>query len=529
MGLVSNIAKTVDQAVLVQSLQKIVSPALFGGAAAITAIDTMRAKPEERVDRFVRDASLLGITALSAWGGFKLLGENDMHNVRLGVHMVRDAMARAGKPVTNELDQLLNKADGNALRNMLNPDEIGRLRDALPKDVPGILDIEEALAHYSEKAGGVVTDAIKPFLDAEALKEGEWAIKHSISADEFKGLVGELKSKIELPFASLKDEAEGLFDRIVPPPSNMTFQELREGIVDLSLLGLFPVLGGIVGGAVGNILTKKPWLEDLRNQSKEGAFQYLANIVLCNVGAMGALGGLGVLDKFKPGIANSRTARLVGLTAGVISVGVVGGSAIANFIGKNFLNPLFDHGPGYMMKNLREHVKEKGIVHGMLNDLYAERHPEAADVALHVDDFATIGYLSGLRWVAPLLPMLYSFSGFRAGIGYRNGELEEKGPLSDVKPVQDVLETTDNRPLIMPKLHGVNTATAPLTSPASMPQMLALSTATPAPKAASPAYLPQTLGIQQAPVPQAQLATGGNPFQMVMTTPPLPQRLVQSA
>jgi len=44
------------------------------------------------------------------------------------------------------------------------------------------------------------------------------------------------------------------------------------------------------------------------------------------------------------------------------------------------------------------------------------------DVSLHVDDVATVAVLSGLKWIEPALPILYSISGYRAGIGYRNGE-----------------------------------------------------------------------------------------------------------
>ncbi len=35
---------------------------------------------------------------------------------------------------------------------------------------------------------------------------------------------------------------------------------------------------------------------------------------------------------------------------------------------------------------------------------------------------ATVGVMSGLKWIEPLLPGLYALSGYRAGIGYRNGE-----------------------------------------------------------------------------------------------------------
>ena len=57
----------------------------------------------------------------------------------------------------------------------------------------------------------------------------------------------------------------------------------------------------------------------------------------------------------------------------------------------------------------------------MFKDLNNERHPEAVDLSLHVDDIASVGFLSGFKWIGPVLPLLYSVSGYRAGIGYRNG------------------------------------------------------------------------------------------------------------
>ena len=49
-----------------------------------------------------------------------------------------------------------------------------------------------------------------------------------------------------------------------------------------------------------------------------------------------------------------------------------------------------------------------------------ERKPEALDVCLHTDDIATVSLLSGLKWIEPALPILYSVSGYKAGSGYRN-------------------------------------------------------------------------------------------------------------
>ena len=88
------------------------------------------------------------------------------------------------------------------------------------------------------------------------------------------------------------------------------------------------------------------------------------------------------------------------MIAGIVSTGIIGGSAIANAIGNKIINPIFG--------------QEK------TNELYRERKPEALDIGLHTDDIATVAVMSGLKWIEPALPLMYAISGYRAGIGYRN-------------------------------------------------------------------------------------------------------------
>ena len=49
-----------------------------------------------------------------------------------------------------------------------------------------------------------------------------------------------------------------------------------------------------------------------------------------------------------------------------------------------------------------------------------ERKPELIDLGMYTDDIATVALLSGLKWIEPSLPFLYSISGYKSGIGYRN-------------------------------------------------------------------------------------------------------------
>lgn len=188
-----------------------------------------------------------------------------------------------------------------------------------------------------------------------------------------------------------------LLNNLIPEPENISSHEIFSEIGRLSVYGLIPVLGGIVGGIAGDMTVDKNYKEKIPNKIKEGVYQYLANIFLCNVGAGIALG---ILEQFK---IKSKAARALGMVVGIIATGVVGGSFIANYIGKHFVNRCFS--------NKQNENKRK---------------PEPLDICLHTDDIATVAVMSGLRWIEPTLPALYSISGYRAGIGYRGKHTNKK-------------------------------------------------------------------------------------------------------
>jgi hypothetical protein len=170
----------------------------------------------------------------------------------------------------------------------------------------------------------------------------------------------------------------------------------------LSVLGLIPVAGGVAGGILADKITGTGSKEATANKFKEGLFQFLANIALCNVGAAITLGTAKILESrgvIKP---LTRLKKMGVLLTGVVGAGIVGGSAIANYIGKKIINPAFDG-------------NDEGKI-------YDERKPEMLDIALHVDDITAAGVISGFNWIEPLIPLLYFISGYRAGVGYRNGE-----------------------------------------------------------------------------------------------------------
>lgn len=207
---------------------------------------------------------------------------------------------------------------------------------------------------------------------------------------------------IPVLFEKLKDDSNRtvLFKTLFSENKNLTSSEIFSEIKRLSTLGAVPVASGIAGGIIADTVTGTSSLKRNANKIKEGFYQYFANIFLCNVGAGAALYGAeklhqkGIINSFTPG------KKLVTILTGITATGIVGGSYIANFLSKKIINPLFGQ------------KKERGI--------YCERKPEALDIALHSDDIATAGVLSGVKWIEPMLPVMYFLSGFRAGTGYRN-------------------------------------------------------------------------------------------------------------
>lgn len=203
-------------------------------------------------------------------------------------------------------------------------------------------------------------------------------------------------SEIKAIFKEIGVSKQGqkFLNKLVPNPENIDSNHIFSEIGRISILGLMPVLGGIAGGIVGDKLTEKDWKEKIPDKIKEGTYQYIANIFSCNIGA-----GVALFAMEKANI-NSKAARATGMIGGILLMGLVLGNAVANWVGKTLIDPIFNN---------------------KKNATTPERTPEVLDVSLHIDDVATVAVMSGLKWIEPALPVLYSISGYRAGIGYRNG------------------------------------------------------------------------------------------------------------
>lgn len=252
-------------------------------------------------------------------------------------------------------------------------------------------EIPKSIKELKKDATGLVEDFLKKNqIDEKSKQLLEKAKENILKYKEVKTL-----------FKNFENNKNGkeLLNKLIPDPENIDSKEIFSEIGRLSVFGLIPVLGGITGGIIGDKLTTDKWKKKIPDKIKEGSYQYLANIFLCNIGAGGALA---IMEKLN---IRSKGHRAIGMIGGIIATGVIGGSTIANLIGNKIINPLFEHG--------HKHKKEH---------LFDERKPEPLDIGLHTDDIATVAVMSGLKWIEPALPIMYSVSGYRAGIGYRNGK-----------------------------------------------------------------------------------------------------------
>ena len=195
---------------------------------------------------------------------------------------------------------------------------------------------------------------------------------------------------------------EKFLKNLIPEPENITSKEIVKDMGRLSIMGAIPVAGGILGGVTADKITDKDnWKTKFPDKIKEGIYQYLANIFLCNVGAASALG---IMESMN---VKSKSIRALSMVGGIIITGVVGGSLIANYISKKIVTPVLD----------KKFHNNRNFSGG-----YKERKPEPLDICLHADDIATIAVMSGFKWIEPALPILYAISGYRAAIGYRGKE-----------------------------------------------------------------------------------------------------------
>lgn len=340
---ISSFAKFIDQPFILNSLQRKMPALLISSAAAFGVYDTFKKPKEERKIQGTKNAIILAATTAAS-----LLGTRGL---KIG-----------NKRIIKGLIESTSRSE-----------IVQKQTKAVNKFISGFKSEDKKILEILQK---VKNKAIN-------LKETDILIRAIPKNTEGK------KEFFNVIFSQNKEIAS---------------KEIFSEIGRLSLMGAIPVAGGIAGGMIADKVTKTETKESKVNKIKEGVYQYLANIFMCNVGAAGALFGAEKLHK--AGIIKNLTSmkKLGIILGGITATGIIGGSYIANFISKKVLDPLLDKN-----KNCKTD-----------KNLYSERKPEALDAALHIDDIATAGVLSGFKWIEPALPVMYLISGYRAGSGYRN-------------------------------------------------------------------------------------------------------------
>ena len=243
--------------------------------------------------------------------------------------------------------------------------------------------------------------------------------------------LGEWAGKKASTLKAAKEQVVDWMNVITQGPGNATSEHMREELVDLAKMGGIPIIGGILGGVLGDVLTKDNWVKKLKDKVNEGVFQWVANITLCNVGGASFLWAAEQSAWLQR--QNKMLSQMLPLCSGIAIVGIAGGSAIANFLSENFIHPLIYGGPAQVAKTLKERWANGGVS-GLFKDLYRHRKFEPLDAGMHVDDFASAAVVSGFGIVEPFLALLYTLSGIRAGIGYRNGERDDAPTPPRVNP-----------------------------------------------------------------------------------------------
>lgn len=397
------VGKFLDQPRLVHNLSRAVPAVLIAGGAGYTYVHVKNTPRQNKQQELIKSICVWGVTIPCA-----------LISPKVALKMTEAVMKKTSKQAHSKITEVVvKKTSKNAHSNILT-----HTTNVHHHDIH---------CDCHEHSHGEQFDAEK----AKKLIE-KFVSKNKVSPDTLK-ILNKAKSKVLSP-SEIKTVYEELgsdkkhekfLREFIPDPENIDSNHIFGEIGRISIMGALTVAGGMSGGIIGDMLTEKNWQKGIPNKIKEGAYQFLANIFLCNVGAGVALclmeRGAKIVDKYKQeGIPEkgfnkiafnvlnklnlqSKPARAIGMTTGIVLAGIVFGSAIANVISKKIIDPLMG----------KRHQKET---------LYSERTPELLDVGLHADDMTTVAVLSGLKWIEPALPILYSISGYRAGIGYRNGE-----------------------------------------------------------------------------------------------------------
>lgn len=173
------------------------------------------------------------------------------------------------------------------------------------------------------------------------------------------------------------------------------------------------VLAGMAGGLLHSLLFEPEARQKRQNIVQEGIFQFIANIALCAVGATGGMKLANMMGLKGKQLPLPKAMGRLGLILGGLSVGIFGGAALANTLGRHYINPLLNwwekRQTGLTLADALRQPKERD-----------NRQVESLDYLLHVDDLPMGLAIAGVQFFEPVIPVFFAFSAWRAGKGYRN-------------------------------------------------------------------------------------------------------------
>ena len=376
--------------------KKLIAPIGLAGMGALAAADTWKAQPQDKRNVLVRDALVLGATAAGTWVAARGLG-------------VKNA--------------------GKLLKDGLMKYDEHEGREELAET------LEHAIKFLKEKGySKQITDLAKSLEDKSAsagtIRKG---YKNLIN-----GMKTELETKKNLTGEQLQKTWKAHVGDLFPEGPGEEFSEEVKKALSFFTVGGISVLSGLAGGLAANKINKVQDPDATVNMIKEGIFQFVANIALCAVGAGAALavvdgkwGGVAkpTAEKFTAWLNRHPAKKLIrtGIIGSGLSIGIFGGSHLANWLGRNYVNPFFDKLQGKPDARLTGELPTDG-----------KRKIEWSDWILHLDDLPTAMALAGVKIVEPFIPLFFAFSGYRTGIGYRNDESAKASKTAPDQPMPNV-------------------------------------------------------------------------------------------
>jgi hypothetical protein len=442
----------------------------IGAPASLMAWNASHAEPDKRKQVLIRDGLVLGGVALTSIFAVRkyLMGDVLENGVKVGKSFVKQ------KTVNEAREELLE----------------------------GFAKVKSSVKYQAYKA--------LPKLEALVLKENK-------SLADYKAIITHMKTASP---GTYKEDINKLLPVDLGDDCPTKLKDVPEFLGNLwkelsnfAVLGTVPIFGGIMGGLAANKINGERG--KTADMVKEGVFQLISNIVLPVItGAVGIT--LMSIPTIKRGLEKiPNAARLIrfGVVGISITAGIASGMLLANKIGEKWLTPMFNRMQGKPSKPPSADGRH-------------ERKPDFFDIFLHVDDLPVALSVAGVAILEPFLPFLFGITGWRAGVGFRNGEsLGEANEELDSKPAH----SPSKRASIPPEI-SVLPSLKPLPGPAESASSLSSRERYSPPhmhQGASDASLPAAISAHSPAVIGTTPSPFAQPAQLPFTLSRLPAGMPQ--